>query len=182
MHLTLIVDACMYGKGNMIECNNVQDLDKLIYKRVGIEDEHDIIDIYNILKECGEDMFQNHGLVHWRSPYPIDEIKKDVVNKAVYTVSVNAQSVATFQLTVMNKIGYVSKVAVRPPFSGRGIGKKCLDFIFELCKYMQLIKISLDVYDKSLSAISFYHNNGFVDVGTMPTKHFQVIVMEKDVV
>jgi ribosomal protein S18 acetylase RimI-like enzyme len=39
--------------------------------------------------------------------------------------------------------------------------------------------IRLDVYDKSIQAINFYHKMGFIDLFKRPTRRFQVVCMEK---
>lgn len=165
----------------MMDYQGEYNADNLSFSRVIADNAADIKAVYDILKECGDDMYQQQGLVHWHNPYPIEALRHDTQEKAVYLVSVDGQYIATFQLMMKERKGYISKLAVRPSFSGHGVGTRCLSFMARLCKANGLEKMALDVYDQSTHAIMFYHNNGFVDVGTAPTKHLKVVLMEKEI-
>ncbi|MCF3942628.1 GNAT family N-acetyltransferase [Oceanobacillus alkalisoli] len=165
---------------------------ELSFRRVLKNDENMINEIYKIITLSGQDMFEKQGLVHWKTPYPIESIKADCENREVFLIK-DLQSdlyVHTFQLefepkTMNNKIkGYVSfasinKFATLPVVSGKGIGKKSMDFIEDYCREKEVSKITLDVYDKSEKAIKFYKNRGFSITSSKPTKHFSIYIMEK---
>lgn len=146
-------------------------------------------DIYDILKCCGEDMYQTNGLKHWLNPYPMQYIKNDIETKSVFIVKENEKTIATFSLTEEKsnyfsdnkRFIYLSKFAVHPNESRRGLGRVCLEFMENLCRKNRFEGIRLDVYDKSYPAVKFYLKNGFEELFKAKTKNFDVICMEKRV-
>ena len=93
-----------------------------------IDAEADIDAIYNILRACGQDMYKNQGLSHWLNPYPKESIRQDILNKMVFVAKDKEKYIATFTLSNCEKALYLSKFAVSPEFSGKGVGKSCLAF------------------------------------------------------
>lgn len=139
---------------------------------------------YNILKQCGETMFKEHGLEHWLPPYPLESIQNDCLDKLVFLVfdEIENKYVSTFQGYLSdNHSLYIRKVATIPDYQGKGVGKKNLAFIENLCKKLRINAIELDVYDKSEQAVGFYLANGFVVTGKRPTRRFEVLLMRKDI-
>ena len=153
--------------------------DKFNFIRV-TDDINMIEKIQSILKTCGEDMYKNQGLDHWLNPYPIELIKNDCENSEVYILK-NETEIATFQLKKDDKGYLLSKFGVLPTYSGKGIGKKCLQFIYGKCIENQISLLHLDVYEKSEKAIEFYIKNGFEVYGTAPTRRFKVVLMERKI-
>lgn len=139
----------------------------------------EIRDIYDILRLCGEDMYENQGLCHWRTPYPMDAIEKNCADHPVYLVKRSGESAATFQIIPGSGFVTLSKLAVAPRFSGRGIGAGIMAFLEKWCAGQGMDTIRLDVYDKSQHAIAFYLRHGFTVTGSAPTRHFRVLLMEK---
>jgi GNAT superfamily N-acetyltransferase len=171
----------------------------LFFERVFSDEDEKICLVYEILKSCGKDMFENQGLMHWRKPYPQARIKKDCGEKEVFLVQEKAtkQYVHTFQLEIVVlcskktfsekakekkdfMLVIVNKFATSPAAQGKGFGKKSIDFIENYCKGKGINKLCLDVYDKSTSAVNFYVKEGFHIVGTKKTKYFNVYIMEKE--
>ena len=147
---------------------------------VKIHNEQNMIQaVYDILRLCGEDMYDNQGLVYWRTPYPMEKIQDDCLNKEVYVALVDGEPIATFQLSVSGDMLELSKFAVLPNQSGHGIGGKCLAFMENECARRGYKGLCLDVYDKSKVAVNFYERKGFRTVGTKSTRYFQVLLMEK---
>lgn len=141
-----------------------------------------IQECYKILEQCGELMFKEHGLDHWLPPYSIDNIYKDCADKLVFLVydDIEKKYVSTFQGYLNDDFSfYIRKVATIPEFQGKGIGRKNLEFIEDLCRKLRINAIELDVYDKSEQAINFYLANGFVVTGKRPTRRFEVLLMKK---
>lgn len=144
-------------------------------------------EVYFILKECGEDMYKNQLLEHWLNPYPLSKIKEDIISKRLFLVKLNQEFIGTFSLDKnsskffddnKNYI-YLSKFAILPNQSGRGIGSRCLNYIETIAKNENYKGIRLDVYDKSKHAINFYMRNGFKELFLAKTTNFSVICMEK---
>lgn len=162
----------------------------LIFERVLFNDDSKISEVYEIIKNSGEDMFLNQGLIHWRTPYPIESIKKNCGEREVFLAKDmdKEQYVHTFQLEFIytsseNKIDenvvIINKFATDPRVSGRGIGKQSMDFIEDYCRSKDASKLCLDVYEKSEHAVKFYKDRGFKVIGEKPTRHFVVYLMEK---
>ncbi len=162
----------------------------LTFERVFPDDDKKIEEIYEIIKSCGEYMFRNQGLFHWRTPYSRESIKKNCKEREVFLVKdiVEKKYVHTFQLefifTSLNdeagvNIVNIHKFATLPQVAGRGIGKQSMSFIEDYCRKKDVSKIRLDVYEKSEYAIQFYKNRGFKIIGKKHTRHFIVYIMEK---
>lgn len=173
----------------------------LAFERVHVNDSNIMLEIYEIIKNCGEEMYRKYGLTHWSKPYPIEAILDDCVKREVFIAKdLDANScVHTFQLEFINPnliysfyekkeneekeiiIARIVKFATHPKFAGKGIGKLSIEFIEKYCRNKGISKICLDVYEKSINAIQFYKNRGFVIRGKKPTRHFMVYLMEKQI-
>lgn len=148
-----------------------------------------IDDIKYIIDKCGMDMYERFGLEHWRNGISIEYIKNSMVKNDVYIVINGENIIATF--TINNNVNkffldidnnmylYISKVAVNPKYSGKGIGRDIIKFCETEAISRHLKGIRLDVYDKSNNAIRFYENCGFKIKFTEKTNHFKVLCMEK---
>lgn len=162
-------------------------MDSISFKKVTSGDRDDIHAIYNILKACGENMFNRYGLEHWINPYTEKSIERDTENKEVYIVSLDNRKIATFMISKTKSeyfsdetpAVYISKVATLPEEEGKGIGGKCIDFIEARALTETVSRIRLDVYTKSERAINFYKNKGFIVTDEKPTRRFSVYCMEK---
>lgn len=161
---------------------------KMIFEQVLDNDANRIDYVYNIIKQSGQDMFENQGLIHWKTPYPKESIKQDCAQKKVFLLKQDGEYVHTFQLEFVKKDsgrdnaslqGLVSKFATLPKYSGQGIGKQSMGYIERICVENRVNTIKLDVYDKSKVAISFYKKRGFEVTNSKSTKHFEVYIMEK---
>lgn len=161
----------------------------LQFEEVKIEDDLSLNNIFNILKETGQHMYETEGLTHWLKPYTIKNIKEDLKYKSIFLVTEQKEILATFALSKIKskffkdeeKFIYLSKFAVSPNQSNKGLGSKCLDFIENLVQEQDFIGIRLDVYEKSIPAINFYKKKGFLITSTESTKNYTVLCMEKRV-
>lgn len=145
--------------------------------------------IYNLIYKCGQDMYNNDGLSHWKNGYSRENIERDISEKEVYLVTKEHDFVGCFMITTSascfftdinrNKYIYISKLAIDPRVSGKGIGSKSIKFCELFAIERQLKGIRLDVYSKSKKAIKFYENLGFIRGDIKDTRHFQVLCMEK---
>lgn len=166
----------------------------LSFERV-FKDEHSKIKtVYEIIKISGERMFKDNGLSHWKNPYPIESIQRDCFEKEVFLIKDTTEDVYihTFQLGFEKFLNNndaekelhtatINKFATVPEVTGKGIGKKSIDYIEDYCREKGVSLIKLDVYEKSEHAISFYKKRGFEVTGSKPTRNFKVYLMEKKV-
>jgi|GEM_PF-1787882 len=158
---------------------------KLSFEKVNAEDLKKIYYIYQILKKSGEDLYYDKGLKHWSNPYPPEQIIRDCKQNTVYLIKdiERRKYIHTFQLArieseIENSLE-VRKFSTLPGYSGKGVGKESIKYIEEYSRNLNVDKLCLDVYEKSLNAISFYKNRGFVIVGNKATRRFKVLKLEK---
>ncbi|MFE4896546.1 GNAT family N-acetyltransferase [Peribacillus butanolivorans] len=173
---------------------------KLTFERISANEDKKVSEVYEIIKISGEHMFKEQGLVHWKTPYPIEVIQKNCEERDVFLVkdietntyvhTFQLEFISDFSKTLINsnysnkKEVYeviINKFATIPNVAGKGIGKMSMDYIDEYCRNKGVSKISLDVYDKSEHAIQFYKKRGFIITGSKPTRHFTVYLMEKQI-
>lgn len=166
----------------------------LTFERIFSHEDKKVSEIFEIIKVSGEHMFKEQGLVHWRTPYPKEFIRKNCDDREAFLVKDmdTNKYVHTFQLefndfpkTLIDsnknemQVASINKFATIPKVAGKGIGKKSMDYIEEYCRKKGVSEISLDVYDKSEHAIQFYKKRGFEVTGSKQTKHFTVYLMGK---
>ena len=71
--------------------------------------------------------------------------------------------VCVFQKIFCNaELTYLS---IHPTFKRKGLGKKLLKEILKQCKSFAIEKILLEVSEKNLEALNFYHSFGFETIG-----------------
>ena len=71
--------------------------------------------------------------------------------------------VCVFQKIFCNaELTYLS---IHPRFKRKGLGKKLLKEIFKQCQSFSIEKILLEVSEKNIAALNFYHSFGFQTTG-----------------
>lgn len=161
----------------------------LSFEKIIPNEDKKVSEVYEIIKVCGEHMYKEQGLVHWRSPYPIKAIKENCKEREVFLVKdLDTDTyVHTFQLELISRtidenevpIAIINKFATIPNVAGKGIGKLSMNYIEDYCRNQGVLNVILDVYDQSGHAIEFYKKRGFIITGSRPTRHFTVYLMEK---
>jgi hypothetical protein len=58
----------------------------LIFEKVMPHEDAKIKKVYEIIKNSGQDMFHNQGLSHWKTPYPIESIRRDCLDREVFLI------------------------------------------------------------------------------------------------
>lgn len=150
------------------------------YINVRCDQEANISKIFKILRKCGYAMALR-GLFHWIPSYSKRRIRKDCQSKVVILVwndDVNDYT-STFQMYKDGDTLYVRKIATLPKYEGRGIGSNNLKYMENYAKEVGCNKVSLDVYNKSKGAISFYIKNGFEIIGEVKSLRFKSLLMSK---
>jgi GNAT superfamily N-acetyltransferase len=145
----------------------------------------EVEELHEILRKCGQDMKVRLGLGHWDPPYPLDLMRKSVVERNVFAVLNDDQLVATFTIGTQapsyyrtipgvweawDSSGepalYANRLAVLPEFQGQGIGTLCM----RECERMAVAEgcgaIRLDAYDKHLRLLAWYEKLGYHLRGT----------------
>lgn len=165
----------------------VYRMSNLRMMKLAYGDEDEINQVYNIIKLCGQEMYVKDGLEHWKKPYPIEAIRKNIMDSEVYVILSDDNVVGTVTVTNNKSIYfddnipaiYISKFAIHPEYFGQGIGSEMIKWLEKLAVKRNIKTIRLDVYVKSEKAIVFYQHRGFEIMDEKPTRNFSVYCMEK---
>ena len=161
--------------------------DELTYKRIRENDSEQINTVRRILQECGEEMFIRYNQLHWASPFTVNELVDDALNKQVYLVEDEKRNtVATFNISgqpsmyfdMDDKALYIQRMGVIPSLWRRGVGTKILERIEEEARKDHYDCLRCTVYSKS-NAVWFLEKLGFEVLYKRPEKNFVLFCMEK---
>ena len=159
-------------------------------KKVG---PHEVDDLHEILRKCGEDLKVRFGLGHWDPPYPLRLLRRDAEERSVYAVLDGHQTVATFTIgteaypyydvTVWTaptaKATYVGHLAVLPALQRKGIGTRCMRTIEGLAIDEGSEAIRLDAYRAHVKLLEFYARLGYSPRGVVEFRDTELICLEK---
>jgi GNAT superfamily N-acetyltransferase len=158
----------------------------LEFYRAKIEDAEEI---YNILKLAGEHMLEKQGFGHWVPAYPLERIIEDIENSFVFIGKKDDKTIMTFTLGVKPygfwlsrpciKCLYSRKAAVLPEYGGCGYGIESEQFLQDFAIKEGYERIRCEVYDQNKRQIAYVKMFGYKEVGTAPTRRFQVVCFEK---
>ena len=92
-----------------------------------------------------------------------EELRKNYVYSFACFRNYQIVGICVFQKIFCNaELTYLS---IHPTFKRRGLGKKLLKETFKQCESFAIEKIQLEVSDKNLDALNFYHAFGFKTIG-----------------
>ena len=166
------------------------DADNLEIKRVFDTDYDSIRAIYAIIKECGEKMFLEDGLLHWADPLPIETIREACLEKHVYVLidKTANRAVATYSISerptpyfaVDKQAAYIGRIAVSSELWCKGLGRLMIESAKRFCDRYNCSCIRTTVYEKSDKAKKFFAACGFKVLYQRPTKNFMLDCIEMD--
>ena len=163
--------------------------DELMLKRVRESDDEGVHNVQKVLKECGEEMFLRYDQLHWATPLNINIIVDEALNKEVYLVTDEANSIiATFNISESpsmyfdtdKKALYMQRLGVIPSLWRRGVGSRLFDMIEDRARRDGCECIRCTVYSESKNAVHFLRKHGFKTLYKRPSKHFILFCMEKE--
>ena len=115
----------------------------------------------NEYKECYEIDLKTIKL--WNMKQWEEELRKKYVYGFACFSNYEIVGVCVFQKIICNaELTYLS---IHPTFKRKGLGKKLIKEIFKQCESFAIEKIQLEVSDKNLDALNFYHAFGFKTIG-----------------
>ena len=139
--------------------------------------------LYQIIVVCGEDLFQRHGLTHWRPPYPIETMRKNAAELDVYGVHYGTSVVGTFTvgstgwrhdsshwLNPAHKPLYLNKLAVLPAWQGHGWGRWCMQQVERLAYERGCKAVRFDAITGNLPLHAFYRGLGYQERAALTVK------------
>jgi GNAT superfamily N-acetyltransferase len=141
--------------------------------------------LHEIITECGDDLKQRYGLIHWSPPYPIDHLRRNACDLNVYGVhhqnGHGEQVIGTFTVgqrgwTYDDRLWsspehrplYLGKLAIRPTYQGQGLGKWCVHKVEEFAQAWKCQVVRFDAIAQHTRLIQFYQNLGYHVRGTRP--------------
>src|SRR5665213_1907076 len=105
---------------------------KLSYRKVTADE---VEPLHAIVWECGRDIAERFGMIHWLPPYSIEAMRESTVSRNVHAIYADSDIVGTFTTGThgwkydehiwadrSHKAIYLGKLAIRPSLQGTGIG------------------------------------------------------------
>jgi ribosomal protein S18 acetylase RimI-like enzyme len=137
--------------------------------------------VMSLFRSVTQDL-QRQGIHQWDWFYPNGiVIGSDLRNKNLYGLKMDDQVIAAVVLDtkqsskyaalkwsdIQGKPACIHRLAVRPEYQGKGLGKQLLQFTENLARRQGNSSIRLDVYTGNLSAVSMYSRAGYQQVGEL---------------
>lgn len=72
---------------------------------------------------------------------------------------------ACYMNDIDSKVAYITHIEINKGYKGLGLGSRVLKMVFAKALALNYVAIKLEVSINNISAINFYHKNGFVDIG-----------------
>ena len=137
--------------------------------------------VASILNACGKDMAKKYNLHHWDNLYLKSLIIVGLCSfkNSIYLLYDEERPVATFMIKKDGDALHFEKLGTFPLASGRGAGSFCMKMIEQLAREASCYKVTMEVYEPSQHAISFYEHKGYIIVGTKDTCKYKEVKMEK---
>ncbi|MDG1147729.1 MAG: GNAT family N-acetyltransferase [Crocinitomicaceae bacterium] len=146
----------------------------------------EINSIISLIKACGKNLRDN-GIDQWDESYPsIENITNDIQTETLFTYKIESEIVGVVVLNEMQDEEYaeinwltpfdsknivIHRLAVSPPYQGRGIARKIMEFAEEFALNNNYCSIRLDTFSQNLRNQKFYANRGYVELGSVHLKY-----------
>lgn len=133
--------------------NMIADYENINIRRVN---EYELIlEVLKNLNHCIKPSVEEH--VESLEKYAMKVLEKANVYMAFY----RRQVIGFIAYYINQKGAYISLILVDNKFQNKGIGKRLIKLVENMCKLNSLEEIMLEVRDDNLNAQRFYFNNGF---------------------
>jgi len=155
-----------------------------------------VLPVQMLLAICGRHMATAHGFDNWRKPYPLDRLRADARERAVYAVYEQETLVATFTLADRpvqpyddpsiwarpdDPAIYVNRLAVSPGAQGRGIGAWCMRWIERKTARSARRAVRLDALAANQRLLDFYFALGYEERGRRSHGGYEFACLELEV-
>ncbi|MCX7772636.1 MAG: GNAT family N-acetyltransferase [Clostridia bacterium] len=91
----------------------------------------------------------------------VDDIRSEILSKAVYIAVIDDTIVGTVRLDIHNKEAYLSRFAVDSNNRNIGIGKALISVVDKFLKEKGVQKVTLHTASKHGALMRFYYSRGF---------------------
>jgi ribosomal protein S18 acetylase RimI-like enzyme len=135
--------------------------------------------VMSLFRSVTQDL-QRQGIQQWDRFYPnVIVIGDDLRNKNLFALAMDDQVVAAVVLDTKQSPKYaalkwsdvrgnpacIHRLAVRPEYQGKGLGKQLLQFAEDHARKQGNTSIRLDVYTGNPGAVTMYNRAGYRQVG-----------------
>lgn len=154
-------------------------------KQVDIFNLRTLWKVSEIIRQCGNDMFEKYGLKHWLN----SKIKTFLIvlyvatkeRRKIYSVSKHNDIIATYQACKVGNSYKFGKFAVSPTMNGMGVGSECIQIMTLQALKFGCSFLECEVYCKSEHALNFYLKRGFRRNGEINTLKYKELKLIKDI-
>jgi GNAT superfamily N-acetyltransferase len=132
-----------------------------------------------------------HGVGPWSGVATEKGVRFEMRTSKVFVVRIRGRLVATLRLatkkpwaiarsyfTACRRPLYLLSMAVSPEFQSRGIGRRCLEHVQDICRQWPADAICLDAYEAEGGAGPFYAKCGFREVGRAAYRGCRLVYFE----
>ena len=154
--------------------------------------EDDADDVAALRSAVAFDLTRRFGPGHWSAVAAHRTVLRDIRTAVVLSVRDPRRLVATVRLsakrpwaidpaffTPIERVLYLTDMAVQPELQGRGIGRRALEYATAVALAWPAGGIRLDAYDGPVGAGPFYQRCGYREVGRITYRKTPLIYYER---
>jgi GNAT superfamily N-acetyltransferase len=140
----------------------------------------DVEVVAEMLDEAGE----------WPQPFPRDELAERIDGEELFVVEVDGEAAATFTVLWDDvpfwgeqppDAAYLHKLAVRPPFRGRGLGAEIVAWVERRAAEAGRVRLRLDCRRDNPGIRGYYERLGFEYRGDVDHPRFAAALYERPI-
>lgn len=157
--------------------------------------EHDVKAVFRLLSMCKDSLIEQN-IFQWDSDYPkLDTVLNDITKGSLAKLTHNNQLIGVISFDDFQEpeykavnwqmagkpIAVIHRLAVAPPFQGKGFAKQLIHFAETTIAKSGYQAIRLDAYSGNEMLLGFYNNLGYKRAGEInfPSRKLPFICMEK---
>jgi GNAT superfamily N-acetyltransferase len=151
----------------------------------------EVAPLHQIIKRCGEDMFQRFGLCHWHPVFPVETMRKDAMAKSIYGVYREDLLAGCFTVGTSgwkyppdlwerpgDRALYLSKAAILPELQNQGLGKWCVEKVEQLARESGCSAVRLSAITDHALLLRFFERLGYGARGSLWIKDWRGVSRE----
>ena len=156
-------------------------MNDLIIRKATIDDLKDIINLNNKLFKLEKENYDNTLVEDWPLSEGGKEYFKDLILNHFVIVAIIGNKIIGYLAGSINdkgsyeeiQYGEINNMYIDENYRKYGIGKKLIDEFKTYCINNNIYNIKVEASYKNISAIEFYHKNGFIDFNLTLTTNIQ---------
>jgi len=145
---------------------------------IRLADPTDVDEVWDVIASC-RIALRERGVMQWDTTYPsVDTVEDDIANKTLFVLTADEDCVGVVTLDANADAAYASlkwkfeepalivhRLCIRPRLQGRGFGHRLMQFAEDRVSAGDYRSIRLDAYSQNASAVKFYQQRGYRQVG-----------------